>query len=202
MGPDTFEHRHDVAPGGHRATLKTPEGTEIHLAENRAGIVITDAINYMDGQSLVHTPSSNSLAPNALYELVTPQGGTYRLQLADGTAVWLNAGSRLQYPLAFNGNTRTVLLEGEAFFEVSANPSQPFIVKTAQETVRVLGTKFNITAYPDDEISRTTLAEGKVEVVIDTDEGTVTRVLAPNQQSQVRGQTLTVVPVNAARATV
>jgi ferric-dicitrate binding protein FerR (iron transport regulator) len=86
------------------------------------------------------------------------------LVLPDGTKVWLNAASSLKYPAAFAGNERRVELNGEAYFEVSKDPSKPFFVKTASQTVAVLGTHFNINSYTDESATKTTLLEGSVKV--------------------------------------
>jgi ferric-dicitrate binding protein FerR (iron transport regulator) len=78
--------------------------------------------------------------------------------------VWLNAGSRLIYPSAFSGNSREVILFGEAFFDVARNENNPFVVKTSSLEVIVLGTKFNISAYPEDNVIQTVLKEGSVSI--------------------------------------
>lgn len=96
--------------------------------------------------------------------LVIPYGSRSTITLADGTTVWLNAGSRLIYPSKFVDKTREVYLIGEAFFEVQENKNQPFVVKTNDVLVKVLGTKFNVTAYPEDFAVQTILAEGSVEI--------------------------------------
>lgn len=84
------------------------------------------------------------------------------IQLADGSKVWLNAESKIQYPPVFEGKTREVYLNGEAFFEVAKNPQKPFIIHLANGTVRVLGTSFNIRAYDNEKIVETSVATGKV----------------------------------------
>jgi len=96
--------------------------------------------------------------------LVIPYGNSSDITLADGTRVWLNAGSRLIYPSRFVDKTREVFLTGEAFFEVTNNEEQPFVVKTVDVNIEVLGTRFNVLAYPEDYSVQTVLAEGKVTV--------------------------------------
>lgn len=118
-------------------------------------------------------------ATNKLY---VPKGGQYRLTLADGTKVWLNANSTLSYPLAFKGLNRTVELSGEAYFEVAKNEKMPFVVTTKSATVQVLGTHFNISAYSDDNVEKTTLIEGLVKVLRNDKE----LILSPGEQSVVR----------------
>ncbi|MFR7879195.1 MAG: FecR family protein, partial [Butyricimonas paravirosa] len=89
------------------------------------------------------------------------------MELADGTRVWLNAQSELRYPVQFIGNQRVVYLKGEGYFEVTSNEEKPFIVRTLSDVeVKVLGTRFNVSAYEDDADVTTTLAEGSVEVTV------------------------------------
>lgn len=108
-----------------------------------------------------------------------PKGGHVSLTLSDGTKIWLNAQSKLIYPSHFTGKNRHVYLEGEGFFEVVRNEKSPFIVNSPLLDIRVLGTVFNVKAYLD-ESTAVTLAKGKVEVLIDALEKTIT--LQPNEQ--------------------
>lgn len=96
-------------------------------------------------------------------EIVAPAGGRTVIQLTDGTKINLNHGSRLKYPRNFEGN-REVTLIGEGYFDVAHNPDKPFIVKAGSIDVKVLGTEFNVIAYPEDELISTTLVEGKVHL--------------------------------------
>ncbi len=95
-----------------------------------------------------------------------PKGKKFKLTLSDNTIVWLNAHSKLKFPKVFYKNevNRTVFLEGEAFFEVTTDASQPFIVKTSGIDVKVLGTKFNVSSYSPDAMVKTTLVEGSVQI--------------------------------------
>ncbi len=96
-------------------------------------------------------------------DLVIPRGGEFSLVLEDGTKIWLNAESKLRYPIAFTGEERKVYLEGEAYFKV-AKGAKPFIVDVQGQLVHVYGTEFNISGYPSDPKVYTTLVEGKVSV--------------------------------------
>ncbi len=98
-------------------------------------------------------------------EIVAPRGARIHFTLPDGTQGWLNSESSLFYPLVFRGRTREVTLKGEGYFEVARNERKPFIVKTEQLAVRVLGTSFDLNAYPDDDVTEITLVSGKVEVL-------------------------------------
>jgi transmembrane sensor len=92
-----------------------------------------------------------------------PYGQKVQVLLPDGTKVWINSGSTLRYPKSFHGKTREVHLSGEAFFDVTHNKNHPFIVSTSEINIRVLGTAFNVSAYPDDPVITTTLVRGRVE---------------------------------------
>ena len=106
----------------------------------------------------------NENEPPKMNTLVIPYGSSSDITLADGTKVWLNAGSRLIYPSRFVDKSREVFLTGEAFFEVKENEKQPFVVKTVDVNIEVLGTRFNVLAYPEDYSIQTVLAEGKVTI--------------------------------------
>ena len=111
-----------------------------------------------------------------------PRGENYSIVLADGTRVWVNALSSLKFPTSFKGaDSRTVELVGEGFFEVAHDTLHPFRVMTAQQTIIVTGTAFNVTAYAE-EVSRTTLCQGRVTV--ETFAGDVVRMI-PGQQLSV-----------------
>ena len=115
-------------------------------------------------------------------KVMVATGGFYSLVLSDGTRVWLNSESELEFPVLFGQGERLVRLTGEAFFEVTKDAARPFIVETAGVRTRVLGTSFNIKSYADEPAVRTTLFTGKVQVVASAD---TTRkvVLSPGQQA-------------------
>ena len=105
--------------------------------------------------------------------------------LADGTHVWLDSDSKLSFPNQFNSNNRKVELQGEAYFEVTANELKPFFVKTKNHTVKVVGTQFNICEYPENHVIETTLAEGKVKIIT----GNFIHDLLPGEQSSFNTET-------------
>src|SRR5690606_37957770 len=96
--------------------------------------------------------------------VIIPYGKRSDITLADGTRIWLNAGSQLSYPLSFTGSSREVYLAGEAFFEVESNPNMPFYVITNDLKIRVTGTRFNVTSYLNDHTTQALLLSGKIGV--------------------------------------
>ncbi|MBK0379720.1 FecR family protein [Mucilaginibacter segetis] len=158
-----------INPGGNKAFLTVADGSTIALTDAKNGQLTTQAgvpINKTkDGVLVYH--AANKLNANTHYAIntiTTPRGGQYMVVLADGTKVWLNSVSSLKYPVTFNGNTRTVELTGEGYFEVAKNKEKPFIVNANGTSVKVLGTHFNISAYSDDKTVTTTLLEGSVKL--------------------------------------
>lgn len=130
--------------------------------------------------------------------IITTVGGDYCFILSDGTKVWLNAESELDFPVDFVGKARVVRLKGEAYFEVKPDAAHPFIVETRGVRTRVLGTSFNIKAYDNEESIFTTLLTGKVKVSAIGEENESV-VLTPGMQSewQENGQKMSVKKVNA-----
>lgn len=125
---------------------------------------------------------------NDLTKISTAYGEERYIMLPDSSEVWLNAGTTLEYPTQFNARQRNVTLRGEAFFSVKRNTAQPFIVHTAALSVEVLGTTFNVKAYPDDERVLTTLRSGKV--LVETAGSKAKHILQPNQQLSYQPHTL------------
>jgi ferric-dicitrate binding protein FerR (iron transport regulator) len=118
-------------------------------------------------------------AVTAYQEIISPPGVTSKVDLPDGSTVWLNSGSKLKYPVVFASTERDVFLTGEAFFKVHSDKKHPFIVGTKNINVRATGTLFNVEAYSEDTISAVTLLEGKVDVSI---YGSDNEKLQPNQR--------------------
>lgn len=159
-----------IGPGGEKAMLTLADGRQIELNSARQGEIATQPgisiRKTIDGQiaySIQWQRNSNEALP-AVNTISTPVGGQYQLVLPDGSRVWLNAGSSLRYPTFFTGSDRLVELVGEAYFEVAPNKKMPFRVKSQGQTVKVLGTHFNVNAYEDEPGVKTTLLEGSVQV--------------------------------------
>lgn len=97
-------------------------------------------------------------------EFYAPEGQISEFKLTDGTRVWLNSGTRIQVPVSFNSKHRTIFMEGEAFFEVTKDPKNPFYVHSSELSVKVMGTSFNVSAYQSDVNSEVTLVSGQVGI--------------------------------------
>ena len=167
------EHRQFSAvsrPGGERAILKLYNGKTVVLDSTMKSSLIAHEANVrieMDSNHLLRYSSHDSIEmanDNKNNELIIPKGGEYQVVLADGTKVWLNSASRLIYPQSFMGKERRVVLSGEAFFDVAHDAERPFIVETSRMNVKVLGTRFNVNDYDDNEEVSTTLVNGSVEI--------------------------------------
>ena len=181
----------DIAPGTDKATLTFDDGRSVTLDEQQNGVLKFDgSVRIRKEDSMVVYETTDSEQEKTHYNIITtPRGGQYSLRLPDGSTVWLNAASSLRYPTTFTGSSRTVELRGEAFFDIvpftaSDKPGAgkiPFIVTVnGKQTVKVLGTRFNINGYEDELSVKTTLVEGSVEV---SAQKGGSALLKPNQQS-------------------
>lgn len=197
-------YKNDVAPGGNKAMLTLADGSKISLDEaanhqlaTQSGTKITKTAA---GQLVYATADQTQAAESSLNTISTPRGGQYQVTLADGTKVWLNASSSLTYPSGFvNTKLRQVMLKGEAYFEVAKDKLHPFLVKTDRQTVKVLGTHFNISSYEDDQTTKTTLLEGLVSVNR-TDSDQEAKVIHPGQQAVFNGNVIAVKEANTEEA--
>lgn len=159
-------YKNEVPPGGNKAVLMLGDGTVIELDSAANGLLTQQGnarvIKLPNGQLAYEL---NGETGQVMFNTMrTPRGGEYRLQLPDGSKVWLNAASSITYPNVFTGNKRSVQITGEAYFEVVPDAARPFEVEAAGMQVQVLGTHFNINAYPGEPAIKTTLLEGAVRV--------------------------------------
>ena len=176
----------DIQPGSSKAVLILSNGNTLDLENEAATQSIEEGSSTISNKNnvLSYADLDDKEVRDLIYnELRTPNGGNYRLNLADGTAVWLNAGSSLKFPVSFTDSTRDVFLEGEGYFEVT-HTGKPFIVHSPDMDVRVLGTSFNVTAYADGSSYKTTLVEGSVKLEIpgQNNEEKLEKLLKPNDQ--------------------
>jgi transmembrane sensor len=178
-----------AAPVGNRATITLAGGRQVYLDSAGNGELAQEGnaqvVKEANGQVAykVENITNRALLFNTLSN---PRGSqVVNLTLSDGTRVWLNAESSLRYPVIFTGADRTVEVNGEAYFEVKKNPDQPFIVEVENGAkIEVLGTAFNVNAYPDEPDFKTTLLEGSVRVA---EASSRSVILKPGQQAQMVG---------------
>lgn len=153
--------KNDIQPGSNRAVLTLSNGNKVELDSAASQTIIDGDLSIENNNGQLKYKKGELVAVNTM---TTPKGGQYQLTLADGTRVWLNAASSITYPTVFTGRTREVRITGEAYFEVTRNPKQPFVVKTPKENITVVGTQFNVSTYPDEPASKISLLEGAVKV--------------------------------------
>lgn len=153
-----------IVPGAHRAIVELADGE---------CVVLGDSSNLQsrkfEGGELLETKSELVIAgdpaglnKDSRHKIIVPRGAEYQIVLADGTRVWLNSDSRLEFPAAFGSRERVVKLAGEAYFDVKHDAECPFRVQTDQATIQVLGTSFNVNTYGG--VNQTTLVSGSVEL--------------------------------------
>lgn len=161
----------DILPARKAARLTLDDGTVKYIDSLPEGWALSQgsAGVQRNGQVLSYTEKQQGEIPGKQVRfntVSTAMGETFpALQLADGTKVWLNAGSSIRFPVSFNGQTtREVEITGELYFEVAKDKARPFLVRTADDTISVLGTHFNVNHYTGESHHSTTLLEGSVAV--------------------------------------
>lgn len=186
-----------AAPDTKKAVLILADGSSISLSEINNGNIAQQGhvIIRKDRNGLLEYRSSgvaNSVAGSNI--LRTPRGGEYQVVLEDGTRIWLNSASTLQFPVHFNSGDRRVTLTGEAYFEIAkavnpkTNHKKSFIVSVDNMEVQAIGTAFNISAYKEDNRSQTTVVEGLVQV----NRNNKTSMLPPGKKLIASDSTVTI----------
>jgi len=174
----------EIKPGTQNAIIVLDNGKSINLEDGKLTRLVekdgTVIINKKGEVSYANTEQKRT-RKQLQNTLIIPRGGEYNLVLSDGTRIFLNSVSKLQYPVVFDKQKREVSLEGEAYFEVERDEKRPFFVNINGMKVEVLGTSFNIKAYADDDEIFTTLVEGSVKV--NSAQSNEEWILAPNQQA-------------------
>jgi transmembrane sensor len=160
----------DLAPGRNQATLTLANGRKIYLTKSFTGKLAQQGATVIQmGQSGAVTYNGGIAKVDgqkmAYNTLTTKRGEQFPLVLSDGTKVFLNSASSITYPVAFNGTDRKVTVKGEAFFEVVHDAAHPFKVQVANEVVEDVGTSFNINAYEDEPLMKTTLVTGRAKII-------------------------------------
>lgn len=157
-----------IRPGRNQAVLILANGTRMQLSN-------------VNGKPVYIVPGTSAGADIEYNTIEAPVGGQWQVVLPDSTHVWLNAKSKITFPTVFRSGERKVEVQGEAYFEVAHNKMLPFRVRSAGQTVEVLGTKFNIMAYQDEAQSKTTLLEGSVKIAVGKEE----QILKPGEQAML-----------------
>lgn len=159
-----YGYKNDVLPGASRAVLTLSSGKKVALGNDSVHLT-EDAVKMKVGTDMVdYTTNLYVDTVTAFNSISVPRGGTYSIKLQDGTKVWLNAATKLEFPVNFSKSERSVkLLSGEAYFEVSQIAKVPFLVHTSETIVEALGTAFNINSYTSHQV-KTILTEGKIRV--------------------------------------
>lgn len=190
------KHMVKIEPGSDKALLALADGKMITLSDIAVGTTMELENGVLvekksDGDLVYHTANIKTASQTAYNTVITPNGGQYRVTLPDGSKAFLNAGSSLKYPLSFANNERRVKMTGEVYFEIAkrtfSNGSGkkghlPFYVETNKQEIQVLGTHFNVNAYPDETHIVTTLAEGSVRVKTENGNSVI---LKPGEQALV-----------------
>ncbi|MDB5061532.1 MAG: hypothetical protein JWP67_1375 [Mucilaginibacter sp.] len=166
--------KNDIQQGRNKAILTLGNGKKIVLDDAKNGQLAVEGnvaiTKNVDGQIIYdaadQTSTATATAEIAYNTIATPKGGQYQVRLPDGSWVWLDAASSITFPSTFTGDKRRVQLAGEAYFEVAKDPAKPFLVNVDEkQQIEVLGTHFNVQAYPDDHDIKTTLLEGSVKLL-------------------------------------
>lgn len=193
---DKIVQQQEIMPGSNKAMLTLADGSVIVLESTAGDTIPIDGSNIVVKQngSLIYLPGNNS---TGYHTLTTPRGGTYSTILPDGSKAWLNASSSLKYAASMAGDVRKVMVSGEVYFEVSRKADdRPFIVEVRDRNmqIEVLGTEFNINAYPEEPAIKTSLFKGSIKIIANGK----TAMLLPAQEAQFYGNALTIVDLDAA----
>lgn len=171
-----------IKPGSFKAVLTLADNSTVLLGDTTAIKALAQGSTLISQHNGALEYSGNANAETVFNVLATPRGGKYSLTLSDGTRVWLNAASSIKYPVSFTAKERSVTVSGEAYFEIAKDEKRPFFVKMDHDvSIQVLGTSFNVMAYPDENISKTTLVSGAVKFI----NGKNQALLKPGQQAVV-----------------
>lgn len=169
-----------LLPGKSLATLTLSDGSSRVLSLENFDLIDGSKRIVNDPDGLSYQVEDTSICGEIAYnEITVPRGGEYKVTLDDGTRIWVNSESYIRFPVVFHGDERRIWVSGEVFLEVTKDAERPFIVNTEKLNIKVLGTQFNVRAYPDEKCIQTTLVEGSVQV--DNLRGKVA-VLLPSEQ--------------------
>lgn len=187
---DKEHNREQILPVNNGIVLTLANGKQISIDKTDSGTIkLPDgSLVKNSGDALDYSNVGNEHAD--LQTLTNNTGKTYQLKLSDGTAVYLDVNSSITYPAVFKGVTRNIIMTGQAYFKVVHHSKMPFVVAAANETIRDIGTEFNVDCYGS---LKTTLAEGAISIR--------DQVLKPGQQAAVEGPGIVVRPVDVEATT-
>ena len=185
----------DIQPGKNSAVLTLSNGTQILLDSADNGTLAQQGnmkVLKINGRISYTTSGANQNEKPVYNTIATTRGNEYQLILADGTKAWLNAASSIHFPAAFTGKERRVEITGEVYFEVAHDRSKPFKVEFSNAAgrkgeVEVLGTHFDVNAYPDENAIKTTLLQGSVKVR----QSDKIQMLSPGQEAIITSDAIT-----------
>lgn len=174
-----ISNKRDIQPGHNGAVLHLSNGQMIILDSAQDGTLARQGTLKVVKENgiLKYVGKADELIYN---EITTARGRQWQLTLSDGTKVYLNASSSIHYPLQFTGPVREVEITGEVYFEVAHNPRQPFRVKVGNQLIEDLGTAFNVNAYEEEQVTKTTLIQGLIRVT----KGGASLMVLPGQEVQ------------------
>jgi len=178
VGDSTGVYKNDIMPGSTYAYVVYPDGQKRNIDH--------------DAKLLGNT---TNVSGGGLLTVGVPKAGKYKLELKDGTLVWLNSSSTLSFPETFANDERKVELNGEAYFEVAKDAKRPFRIAVKGSTIEVLGTSFNVNAYTDEV--NTSLVEGKVKIINDD----IEKYLIPGEEALIKGDEIKIATTNLPKNT-
>ncbi|WP_036692538.1 FecR family protein [Pedobacter glucosidilyticus] len=177
-----------ITPGEDKAVLTLANGEKIILKEQNNELLSKEAglmvYNSKEGALVYKAGAASSTSEAITYNTIsTPRGGQYKLILEDGSKIWLNAASSIKFPTRFDSKQRKIEISGEVYCEISKDPKRPFRVSYGNQMVEVLGTQFNINAYIDEKITKTTLIEGSIRLA--NTQTLQSKLLTPGDQARM-----------------
>lgn len=174
----------DIPPGKNGAVLTLADGSQIELDSLKEGVIAQQNGSkvLLENGKVYYAAAGENTTEVTYNTMTTPKGRSTQFTLPDGTIVWLNAGSSIEYPTAFSSKERRVRVKGELYFDVVKNVHKPFIVETDNINLEVLGTEFNINCYDNESQLKTTLVTGSVKVS-SAKNSSALAVLKPGQQA-------------------
>ncbi|WP_421918588.1 FecR family protein [Marinifilum sp.] len=167
-----------VLPGRSMAYLQIGNQQRIELADTDTLIVTKGSRVQLESGKLIYSKKEAVKENNEYVKMSIPRNAEYKAVLSDGTKVWMNSETEIGHKVLFDIDKRLVDLQGEAYFEVAKDANRPFVVRTSNMNIKVMGTHFNLKAYPNEDYTYATLNEGKVRVF----KGEMQEDLLPNQQ--------------------